>query len=1040
MQKRILGLIITVCLLVSGAAALVPDQIDIVSSREWVVANGADTAVITVQVQNSSSSTSGLRVDFSTDPVYGQMTPLTGITDANGEVSSIFKAAQKSGIAPITVRIHYEDNEAWYTTEKTFLQGVDHDIPYGISYLNYLPEVAVGGTSVITVGLSDAHGNPIDNRNIAESVRFTVGSPSGNAGFDGASSILCSVNESGFVTATLKADTVAGENLVLVEPPSPIYGWYLTVVSTSNGIPFFIEHVVYPDSKPIPYQPADNESKFYLSYTLYDQFGNPTANRALKIHTSIDGEEEILMTSALGQVTVSYGPKDSPGIVTITATAVDNISVTAVKEVDFYDTAPASMQPSAVPLCMPSGDVREGITSSIRAKVMDIRGLGIAGEKVSFQILQPINVVEFNLTALPELANDGIMGAEIVEAVTDEDGYAVVQFHPGSFTTDRKAPGYNQTATGTCVVSAAWEDITRTVPLTWKNYPYITVETSFEPETIEVNDTVDVTVRLTGDGWALRNVKPMDVVLCIDRGEDMLLDETGVDGIQRDRMLYARQAAGEFHEHILGVGASNRVGLVTYGDTTTHAPYTDGVADIVTLPSNYNWAKNAGTDGNGNDDAAYVKANYQGNGVVSYQDYAEVWNGLNGDSLYGSLSKDVKTSLLNQVPLTSIQQGQATAALRKGLHTAIRELQENSREDVVKAVIVLMQNDYRYFGDPLARGQVLTGDPTANTISKGTLNYYQFNDGNSENMSRFASNNDVKIYVIYYSQSKTNDYTVPENLAKGTGGSLLKASNYAELKDDFEKILFSLMEEAGVGITMDLGFENVVVNTEECAGNEAFEYVYLADPLVSTRIHSYNATSRADIIPAYARDDTANWTADSTSLHFDVGTLRLNQVWVTSFRLRALKEGMVTIFGNNSRIMFNGGETLALPSLFLTVSPDLDNAPPESGFLNVSELNCTSPEPVTEFLNLVWNLDYTGDRDVTQKVFYSIDNGPWVLFDSMTGPWTASGSSSLDVRNLPEGEYRIRVHASALDAPPDWEELATPILVHISKKAYILLR
>ena len=60
----------------------------------------------------------------------------------------------------------------------------------------------------------------------------------------------------------------------------------------------------------------------------------------------------------------------------------------------------------------------------------------------------------------------------------------------------------------------------QSVLLTWKNYPYLSAYTSVSPPMVPVNGTVNVTVKLTGDGWALQP-NPIDAVLLIDRSGSM---------------------------------------------------------------------------------------------------------------------------------------------------------------------------------------------------------------------------------------------------------------------------------------------------------------------------------------------------------------------------------------------------------------------------------------------------------------------------------------------------------------------------------------
>ena len=73
-------------------------------------------------------------------------------------------------------------------------------------------------------------------------------------------------------------------------------------------------------------------------------------------------------------------------------------------------------------------------------------------------------------------------------------------------------------ATGNCSVTATWNGTQQSVLLTWKNYPYLSAYTSVSPLMVDVNGTVNVTVKLTGDGWALRQSRSMLSFLSIDPG------------------------------------------------------------------------------------------------------------------------------------------------------------------------------------------------------------------------------------------------------------------------------------------------------------------------------------------------------------------------------------------------------------------------------------------------------------------------------------------------------------------------------------------
>ena len=82
---------------------------------------------------------------------------------------------------------------------------------------------------------------------------------------------------------------------------------------------------------------------------------------------------------------------------------------------------------------------------------------------------------------------------------------------------------------------------TKIVPVTWKNYPYLSASTSVTPLTVEINKTIDVTIEFRGDGWALQPT-PIDVVMVIDKSGSM--ENYNIGGITR--MQAAKNAATTF--------------------------------------------------------------------------------------------------------------------------------------------------------------------------------------------------------------------------------------------------------------------------------------------------------------------------------------------------------------------------------------------------------------------------------------------------------------------------------------------------------------
>ena len=243
---------------------------------------------------------------------------------------------------------------------------------------------------------------------------------------------------------------------------------------------------------------------FTILYTLIDVYGNPTNGQWIWVNTSVGGEDRQFQSNNLGQITVQYGPRSSIGIINITATTIGNNTVTLFKTVEFMNTGAEIVALTANPDTMASGDVPpSNITSDIVATVADHAGNAVEGEHVTFALANITYDETYNVTENPFLLT--------TSDLTDVYGNARVKFRPGNFTTLGN-PGFNATATGHCNVIATWNGTQKTIPVTWKNYPYISVTTDVNPYTVLINQTINITIGLKGDGWAL-GPRPADIVI-----------------------------------------------------------------------------------------------------------------------------------------------------------------------------------------------------------------------------------------------------------------------------------------------------------------------------------------------------------------------------------------------------------------------------------------------------------------------------------------------------------------------------------------------
>jgi hypothetical protein len=234
----------------------------------------------------------------------------------------------------------------------------------------------------------------------------------------------------------------------------------------------------------------------------------------------------------------------------------------------------------------------------------------------------------------------------------------------------------------------------------------------------------------------------------------------------------------------------------------------------------------------------------------------------------------------------------------------------------------------------------------------------------------------------------------------------------------------NLSEIAGANATMELSFENVPVNSTPMSGGQVFDYI------PETKTTWPNGTITYE-------NQSGEWMPPNYQLHFNIGTIKIGEVWQTEYRLKLItnQTGLIDLFASNSKITFNDGSELDLPAVFLTAVSDLTSGGAQSGTLDVSNLAVTKSGNFTDYVPLEWNLKYNGFNTTTETMWYSSDSddGPWVQYDSRSG--IASGNyihiGYLDVKKLTPGSYWIKVHAVAPDAIDD-EEILGPIKVGYS--------
>ena len=157
--------------------------------------------------------------------------------------------------------------------------------------------------------------------------------------------------------------------------------------------------------------------------------------------------------------------------------------------------------------------------------------------------------------------------------VTDSQGYVKTVFIPGSF-------NLTENMDGSCILTANWISNPsyppQTVTFTWMNYPYVSVYTSVSNTTPALNDTIDVTIKLVGNG----KLKYRPITLMLDQDASSSMKNAAETGNAREKE--ASNAAMVFIN--LMDKTNTQMGLETFGKNDG----TDASIYHMPIPSDFN--------------------------------------------------------------------------------------------------------------------------------------------------------------------------------------------------------------------------------------------------------------------------------------------------------------------------------------------------------------------------------------------------------------------------------------------------------------------
>lgn len=1073
-KPTIIGILCLI--LLAGTAAAIDLSPSTISSSAtgWLVANdGLDSSTITVYALEPGTPpipVSNAQVAFTLAPdsiALGTITPASVNTLSDGKATATFSTKKKSGTATILATISFADGMTT-PVQKSLILNIDHDTPQTATF-DGPAELAVGSVTQVNVTVTDRWGNRVDNKNTAETIILTM-VDEGGAGLWGGADYWpqgsYSTDVEGNVTAPLRISTTVKKNYIqmtrigamIIDPDTHIDG-----TAGSGTVPFFLSQ-----SAPIPGSllPADGlpENAVEVYYTVTDQFNNPITGATLTFDSS-DGYGATAPTNTWGVVRISFGPKDTIGTYTLRATTPGNSTILCrdtgtigycSQSVEYYNNDPVDLIFMANPQAMPSRDVKDSAKTYLRARVVDEKGNPVIGEEVEFSFDEPTYPGgPYTETVPPALSRT-------TDLVGGLEGYATSEFSPGAFA-KKGEPGWIALATGRTVLRATWTNkagtITknRDVTVEWKNYPYISPDSFGNCDLVQVGDSVNITIQIAGDGSAL-DPYPIDVILLNDRSGSML------QGGEPDRMVSAKAANSLFFSQL--TQDKDKVGLVSFAaagwgklapdyvpatntwswthvyssgywvKADTQGPYSNPFKtqwDTVDCPGCLYGITTSTAYSFASPHHQYVVANYNGGVAVDYTS-----GNYNIDLPFGYHTQaEVDAALDSIVP-------NGNTPTREGIYRAVNLLPP-AEPGRVRAIILLTDGEYNTGKNP--EGQDHTDTFTAGDLAK------------TDNVLTYAFDRGIKVYVIGLSVSSTYA-EILQRYADTTEGKYFNANNPSELDGIYSAIAGDLRETAGGNVYTALDFGTVKINDDPTM--DIRNYMdYVTDVHIparstdSTYINKTNVSKTGVYHQLYhlSRDDRDAW--DARAMAFDVGTIKLNETWRATFRLKLTQAGNIEMFGpDSSTITFVGSDggvqTSFIPPMTCHVKQNIVNIGFGSRTLSVDNLSFVDVgSPTPNIWAIKWNTTYDGDKTVEEAILYrpvggaqwqTVPGGLVFISNKVVEHQEHESISIADTSLWSPGKcYNLQIVAGAIDAKPSRTDSIERCIAPLEETIYIKL-
>ena len=263
-----------------------------------------------------------------------------------------------------------------------------------------------------------------------------------------------------------------------------------------------------------------------------------------------------------------------------------------------------------------------------------------------------------------------------------------------------------------------------------------------------------------------------------------------------------------------------------------------------------------------------------------------------------------------------------------------------------------------------------------------------------------------------------------------------------------------IQKEEYVNTTTDLDYGMVRVTQENVDSTMPGVFSYVYQNPVSTMNRTYwRTTPSVNINGPNYYDQTADW-ADN-NLSFNVGTLKLNQVWMTTYMLQVNKvgpvidkPGVVDAFGVGSIVSFNNNTSfLAIPKTPITVLPNLSEEKATKKLV-IDNLTATTNGTVADLWVDIKILPNSPNLSVTADI-YITDT------DSHTTTWIKSVElgpivngnmkiTSVDLSQFPKGKkytfYVDFINKQPGTNPIYWASLTSNGFVILAKPTGVYIK